>query len=148
MIRSSYEIGFKYDKENVQGREFQESHKSFSANFKRKIVRIESHEVSKIKVFRDVNVAKCFKRGEIFVNNALNCTKILQLLTTNLENTQAVYKVECLQYKKEPYLHFHFSKNKLFREEKITKVASRESRNYVPRLFFLENILSLNKHLS
>ena len=38
--------------------------------------------------------------------------------------------------------------SKLLREEGIAKVASRESHNYVSRLFFLESILSLNKHSS
>ena len=42
------------------------------------------------------------KGGEIFLNNALNWTKILQFLTTNSKNTQAVNKVECLKCKKEP----------------------------------------------
>ena len=65
MIHPNYEIGFKYVKENVQGREFQESHKSFSATFKRKIVGIENHEDSKIKALRDFNVAIRFKGGEI-----------------------------------------------------------------------------------
>ena len=100
MIHSSYEIGFKYVKENVQGREFQESHKSFSATLKRKIVGIESHDDSKIKIFRDL--AKCFKGGEICLNDALNWTKILQFLTTNSKTTQAVNKVKCLKCKKEP----------------------------------------------
>ena len=72
MIHSNYETGFKYVKENVQGREFQESHKKFSATFKRKVVGIETHEDSKIKRLREFNVAKCFKGGDIFLNNAFN----------------------------------------------------------------------------
>ena len=56
----------------------------------------------KIKIMRDFNVAKCFKGGEIFLNNALNWTKILQFLTTNSKNNQAVNKLECLKRKKEP----------------------------------------------
>ena len=92
MIHSSYEIGFNYVKENVQGREFQEIHKNFSATFKRKVVGIESHEDSKIKILRDFNVGKYFKGAEIFLNNALNLTKILQFLTTNPKNTQTVNK--------------------------------------------------------
>ena len=62
----------KYVKENVLGREFQESNKNFSAAFKRKAAGIESLEVLKIKIFREFEVAKCFKGGEIFLNNALN----------------------------------------------------------------------------
>ena len=72
MIHSSYEIGFKYVKENVQGREFQESHKSFSVTFKRKVAGTENHEDSKIKILQDFIVAQSFKGGEIFLNNALN----------------------------------------------------------------------------
>ena len=54
------------------GNEFQESQKSFSATFKQNVVRIESHEDSKIKILQDFNVAKCFKGGYFFLNNALN----------------------------------------------------------------------------
>ena len=32
---------------------------------------MESHEDSKIKILREFNVEKCFKGGEIFLNNAL-----------------------------------------------------------------------------
>ena len=42
MVHSNYEIGFKYVKENVPEREFQESHENFSATFKRKIAGIKS----------------------------------------------------------------------------------------------------------
>ena len=59
-------------KENVLGREFQESHKNFSASFKRKVAGIESHEDFKIKILREFKVAKCSKGGGIFLNNALN----------------------------------------------------------------------------
>ena len=75
MIHSSYEIDLKYVEENVQGREFQESHKGFSGTFKRKVVGIEKlfeKQNLNIKIMRDFNVAKCFKGGEIFLNNALN----------------------------------------------------------------------------
>ena len=102
MIHSNCEIGFKYVKENVPGREFQESHKNFSATFKRKVAGIESHEDSKIKILWEFKVAKCFKGGEFFLNNALNSTKILQFLTTNSKNIQAVNKVKCLKCEKEP----------------------------------------------
>ena len=88
MSHSNYEIGFKYVKENVQRREFQESYKNISATFKRKVVAIESHENSKIKILRDVKSAKCFKGGEIFLNNSFNWTEILQFLTTNPKITQ------------------------------------------------------------
>ena len=47
MVHSNYEIGFKCIKENVPGREFQESHENFFATFKQKVARIESHEDSK-----------------------------------------------------------------------------------------------------
>ena len=67
-----YEIGFKYVKENLLGREFQESHEKFCATFERKVAGIESHEDSKIKILHEFEVAKCLKRGEIFQNNALN----------------------------------------------------------------------------
>ena len=69
MIHSNYEIGFKYVKENVPGREFQESHKM---TFKRKVAGIESHEDSKIKILQEFKFAKCSKGGEIFLHNALN----------------------------------------------------------------------------
>ena len=75
MIHSNYEIDLKYVEENVQGREFQESHKGFSGTFKQKVVGIEKlfeKQNLKIKILRDFNVAKCFKGGEIFINNALN----------------------------------------------------------------------------
>ena len=88
MSHSNYETGFKYVKENVQRREVQESHKNISATFKRKVVTIESHEDSKIKILRDVKSAKCFKGGEIFLNNSFNWTEILQFLTTNPKITQ------------------------------------------------------------
>ena len=91
-----------YVKENVPGTEFEESHENFSANFKRKVAGIESLEDLKIKIFREFEVAKCFKGGEIFLNNALNWTKIMQFLNTNPKNTQAVSKVEWGKYKKGP----------------------------------------------
>ena len=72
MVHSNYEIGFKYVKENVRGREFQESHENFCATFKRKVPGIESHEDSEIKILQEFEVAKCFKGGEIFLNYALN----------------------------------------------------------------------------
>ena len=100
MVHSNYEIGFKYVKENVPGREFQESHKHFCATFKRKVGGIECHKNSKIKILQEFEVAKCFKGGEIFLNNALNCTKILLFLTTNPKNTQAANKVEYGKCKK------------------------------------------------
>ena len=77
----------KYVKENVLGRELQESQENFSATFKQKAEGIESLEDLKIKICRECEVAKCFKWGEIFLNNALNWTKILQFLTTNPKNT-------------------------------------------------------------
>ena len=80
MIHSNYEIGFKYVKENVPGREFQESHEKFFATFKRKVAGIESHEGLKIKILQELEVAKCFKREEIFLNNALNWTKFCNFL--------------------------------------------------------------------
>ena len=52
-------------KENFPGRKFQESHENFSATFKRKVARIESHEDLKIKILREFEVAKCLKGGEI-----------------------------------------------------------------------------------
>ena len=63
MIHSNYEISFKYVKENVPGKEFQESHKNFSATFKRKVAGIESHDDSKIKILQEFKVARCFKGG-------------------------------------------------------------------------------------
>ena len=72
MVHSNYEIGFKYVKENVPEREFQESHKHFSAAFKRKIAGIESHEDPKIKILQQCEIVKCFKGDEIFLNNAFN----------------------------------------------------------------------------
>ena len=91
-----------YVKENVPGRELQESHEKFSATFKRKDAGIESLEDLKIKIFWEFEVANCrkIKGGEIFLNNALNWTKNLQFLTTNLKNTHAVKKVECGKCKK------------------------------------------------
>ena len=100
LVHSNYEIGLKYVKENVPRREFQESLESFFATFKRKVARIESHEDSKIKILGEFEVAKCLKEGEIFLNNALNWIKILQLLTGNPKNTQAVNKEECGKCKK------------------------------------------------
>ena len=94
MVHSYYEIGFKYVKENVPERKFQESHENFSATFKRKIAGIKSHEDPKIKILQQFEIVKCFKGDEIFLNNALNWNKILQFLTTNSKNTQAVNKVE------------------------------------------------------
>ena len=47
----SYERKRKYIKENIPGREFQESHENFPANFKRKVARIERLEDLKIKIF-------------------------------------------------------------------------------------------------
>ena len=72
MVHSNYEIGFKYVKENVPRREFQECHEKFFATFKRKVAGIESHEDSKIKILQEFKVAECFKEEEIFLNNALN----------------------------------------------------------------------------
>ena len=53
-----------------------------------------SHEDPKIKILQQFEIVKCFKGDEIFLNNALNWNKILQFLTTNSKNTQAVNKVE------------------------------------------------------
>ena len=72
LVHSNYEIGFKYVKENVPRREFQESQENFSVTFKRKVTRIESHEDSKIKILREYEIAKSLKGGEVFLNNALN----------------------------------------------------------------------------
>ena len=77
----------KYVKENVLGREFQDNHENFSATLKRKAAGIESLEDLKIKIFREFEVVKCFKRAEIFLNNAANWSKILQFLTTNPQST-------------------------------------------------------------
>ena len=41
LFHSNYEIGFKCIKENVPGREFQESHENFFETFKQKVARIE-----------------------------------------------------------------------------------------------------------
>ena len=71
---------------------------SREVNFKK--VKMKGLEDLKIKIFWEFEVAKCFKRGEIFLNNALNWTKILQFLTTNPKNIQAVNKVECGNWKK------------------------------------------------
>ena len=68
MVRSSYEIGFKYVKEYVPGREFDKSHEHFSVTFKRKVAGIESHEESKIKILQELEAANSFKGEE----NALN----------------------------------------------------------------------------
>ena len=65
MIHSNYEIGFKYVKENVPGREFQESHENIFATFKRKFAGIKSYEDSKIKILQEFEVAKCFKGGSL-----------------------------------------------------------------------------------
>ena len=43
-----------------------------SRKFRLKIAGIESHEHSKIKILREFEVAKCFKGGEIFLNNSFN----------------------------------------------------------------------------
>ena len=83
----SYYRKIKYVKENVLAREFQESHENFSATFKWKAAGIESLEDLKIKIFREFEVVKCFKRAEIFLNNAANWSKILQFLTTNPQST-------------------------------------------------------------
>ena len=72
----------------------------FSAMFKQKVAWIESHENSKIEILQEFEIAKCFKGEEIFLNNALNWTKILQFLTTTSKNTQNVNKVECGKCKK------------------------------------------------
>ena len=140
MIHCNYEIAFRYVNGNVKRREFQESQKNLSVTFKQKILTIESHEDSKIKVLWDFKVGKCFKGGEISLNNVLSWTKILQLLTMNPKITPALNKVECLKCKwvvvTLPTRLKDKSESKLLRGEKIVKVASCESRNYVPRHFF------------
>ena len=83
---------------------------------------MESHEDSKIKILREFSVERCFKGGEIFLNNALIWTKILQFLTTNPWNTQAVNTVKCLKCKKSRSYTYKWE-NKLLREENIAKVA-------------------------
>ena len=62
------ENGFKYVKENAPGRECFKNHKKLSANFKQKVMGIESHQNPKIKISWEFKVAKCFKDGEIFLN--------------------------------------------------------------------------------
>ena len=123
----------KYVKENVPGSEFQESKENFSAAFKQKVAEIESLEDLKIIIFREFEVAKCFKGGEILLNDALNWTKIFEFLTTNPKNTQAVNKVKCGGKKSRSY-----TSNGVERQVRKQIVAGRkncESRNYVPWLF-------------
>ena len=127
MVYSNYEIGFKQVKEKIPGRELQESHKTFSATFKRMVAGIESNEDSKIKILREFKVAKCLKGGEIFLNNALNWTKILQFLITDSKNTKTVNKVECLKYKKGSYLHFKQGSKISQRGNCCGKIKSRKS---------------------
>ena len=90
----------KFVKESVPRREFHESYENFPATLKRKFAGSDSLEDLKIKIFCEFEVAKCFKGGEIFLSNALNWTKILQFLTTNPKNTEAVNKLECGKCKK------------------------------------------------
>ena len=53
-------------KENVPGKEFQESHESFSATFKWKVAGIESLEDLKIKIFREFDLRNALKEEKSF----------------------------------------------------------------------------------
>ena len=84
-------------------------------------MRIESHDNPKIKILQKFKVAKCFKGGKIFLNNAINSYEVFSgpyfpVFGLNTEIYVAIFYHDSKRYrncevgggkcKKEPSLHF------------------------------------------